>query len=224
MDARHRATLSHRWRGHGRTLLRHVIKCGRVRMDHTLKDAAGYPYESHDQIRAYRLRRSTTKVASTAEPIHNASNLAPALQGLRGGSEARAHRRHQTRVPQALGRGAHDRSPQKRAPDGAQLPGRASWRCCQRRARSGGLQLRPPPQVARSFAAHRPGRPRSVEPLEPDHRSVLIPATSRRTVRAPPGLRPDMALANYGAALWLRLRSSGRLGPRRSSLQLLPAL
>src|SRR5215207_3298468 len=30
---------------------------------------------------------------------------------------ARAHCRHQTGVPQALGRGAHDRSPQERAPD-----------------------------------------------------------------------------------------------------------
>jgi transposase, IS5 family len=96
-------------------------------------------------------------------------------------SEARAHRRHQTRVPQALGRGAHDRSPQKRAPDGAQPPGRASWRCSQRRARGRGLQLRPPPQVARSLAAHRPGRPRSIEPFEPDHRSVLVAATSRTT-------------------------------------------
>src|SRR4051812_37193474 len=69
----------------------------------------------------------------------------------------------------------------KRAPDGAQPPGRASWRCSQRRARGRGLQLRPPPQVARSLAAHRPGRPRSAEPLEPDHRSVVITATSRAT-------------------------------------------
>src|SRR5215207_4080694 len=106
---------------------------------------------------------------------------APALQGLPGRSEARAHGRHQTRVPQALSRRAHDRSPQKRAPDGAQPPGRASWRCSQRRARRRGLQLRPPPQVARSLAAHRAGRPRSAEPLEPDHRSVVITATSRAT-------------------------------------------
>ena len=89
---------------------------------------------------------------------------------------------HQTRVPQALGRGAHDRSPQERAPDGAQPPGRASWRCSQRRARGRGLQLRPPPQVARSLAAHRAGRPRSAEQLEPDHRSVVITATSRATI------------------------------------------
>src|SRR5215217_183605 len=54
------------------------------------------------------------------------STAAPALQGLRGRSEARAHCCHQTRVPQALGRGAHDRSPQKRAPDGRNhLAGRA---------------------------------------------------------------------------------------------------
>ena len=50
-----------------------------------------------------------------------------------------------------------------------------------RTARDRRLQLRPPPQVARSFAPHRPGRPRSVEPLEPDHGSVLIRATSRET-------------------------------------------
>ena len=76
-----------------------------------------------------------------------------------------------------------DRSPQRLAPDGTQPPGRASWRCSQRRARGRGLQLRPPPQVARSLAAHRPGRPRSAEPLEPDHRSVVITATSRATTQ-----------------------------------------
>src|SRR3954468_22724515 len=57
---------------------------------------------------------------------------------------------------------------QERAPDGAQLPGRASRRCCQRRARGGGLQLPPSPEMARSLAPLRPGCPHTIKLREPD--------------------------------------------------------
>jgi hypothetical protein len=64
-------------------------------------------------------------------------------------------------------RGAYHRPPQERAPAGPQPPGRAGRRRRQRRPRGGGLQLQPPPAVARRFAVRNPGHARRDQPIKP---------------------------------------------------------
>ena len=95
---------------------------------------------------------------------------------------------------------------------------------------SGANGCGPPPQVARSLAAHRPGRPRSAEPLEPDHRSVAITATSPARLGIPPSYlssappmpaaeprqarcSPTYAMARVQASSHEHRRSHARAGP-----------